>query len=105
MPKREVTPPPPEDEPRYLTVVYPYPPQANMELVQDCAEFSRWIACVVGKDVLLALFHKPSVRATAFSYYLGSLTLQRHPVPEHDYHRSGQIIHWLEHPPGGAPMV
>ncbi|KAI0090886.1 hypothetical protein BDY19DRAFT_938117 [Irpex rosettiformis] len=60
MPKRAVTPPPPEDEPRYLTVAYPYPPHGNMELVQDCAELSRWIACIVGKDALLALFHKPS---------------------------------------------
>ncbi|KAI0688996.1 hypothetical protein BC835DRAFT_283150 [Cytidiella melzeri] len=60
MPKRTPTPPPSDDEPRYLTVVYPFPAHANMELVHDCAEFSRWLACIVGKEALIALFHKPS---------------------------------------------
>lgn len=63
MPKREKTPPPPDDEPKYLTVVHPYPPHANMELLGDQKEFAYWIASCTGKDVFLAFFYKPAVRA------------------------------------------
>ena len=62
MPKREKTPPPADDEPRYLTVVHPYPPHANMELLADRKEFAFWIASCTGKDDLLAFFYKPAVR-------------------------------------------
>lgn len=41
-----------------------------MELVQDCAELSRWLACIVGKDAMIALFHKPSVRGILTSSLL-----------------------------------
>ena len=63
MPKREKTPPPADDEPRYLTVVHPYPVHANMELLGDQKEFAYWIASCIGKDPLLAFFHKPAVSA------------------------------------------
>ncbi|KAH8984205.1 hypothetical protein EDB86DRAFT_163395 [Lactarius hatsudake] len=60
MPKRIPTPPPPEDEPRYLTVVHPYPLHANLELHADRRTLALWLACCTGKDVLLAMFHKPT---------------------------------------------
>ncbi|KAH9174358.1 hypothetical protein EDB89DRAFT_1848967 [Lactarius sanguifluus] len=60
MPKRIPTPPPPEDEPRYLTVVHPYPLHANLDLPADQRRLALWLACCTGKDVLLAMFHKPA---------------------------------------------
>ncbi|KAH8984208.1 hypothetical protein EDB86DRAFT_163377 [Lactarius hatsudake] len=60
MPKRIPTPPPPEDEPRYLTVVHPYPLHANLDLPADRITLALWLACCTGKDVLLAMFHKPA---------------------------------------------
>lgn len=61
MPKREKTPPPPDDEPRYLTVVHPYPLNANLMLHADRRRLALWLACCTGKDVLLAMYHKPTV--------------------------------------------
>ena len=61
MPKRIKAPPPPEDEPRYLTVVHPYPLNANLELHADRRTLALWLACCTGKDVLLAMFYKPAV--------------------------------------------
>ncbi|KAH9018785.1 hypothetical protein EDB83DRAFT_173211 [Lactarius deliciosus] len=60
MPKRIPTPPPPEDEPRYLTVLHPYPLHANLDLPADRITLALWLACCTGKDVLLAMFHKPA---------------------------------------------
>ncbi|KAH9959053.1 hypothetical protein BC827DRAFT_1135249 [Russula dissimulans] len=60
MPKRPQTPPPPDDEPRYLTVVHPYPLNANLMLLADRRTLALWLACCTGKDVLLSMFHKPS---------------------------------------------
>ncbi|KAI9441831.1 hypothetical protein H4582DRAFT_1420631 [Lactarius indigo] len=60
MPQRIPTPPPPEDEPRYLTVVHPYPLHANLDLPADQRTLALWLACCTGKDVLLAMFHKPA---------------------------------------------
>jgi hypothetical protein len=71
MPKRPTTPEPGDDEPRYFTVVHPYPAHANMELPQDRKDFSFWLACIVGKDDIIAFFHKPSVS-------LSDLGLRRH---------------------------
>ena len=61
MPKRSKTPPPPDDEPRYLTVVHPYPLNANLMLSADRRTLALWLACCTGKDVLLAMFCKPAV--------------------------------------------
>ena len=61
MTKRNPTPPPPDDEPRYLTVVHPYPLNANLEVHADRRSLALWLACCTGKDVLLAMFHKPTV--------------------------------------------
>ncbi|KAI0311922.1 hypothetical protein OF83DRAFT_1026208, partial [Amylostereum chailletii] len=62
MPKRAATPPPSEDEPKYLAIVHPYPAHANMALRGDQLEFVFWLAACAGQDPLHALFHKPSVR-------------------------------------------
>jgi hypothetical protein len=61
MVRRIPTPPPPEDEPKYLTVVHPYPLNANLELHADRRTLALWLACCAGKDVLFAMFHKPTV--------------------------------------------
>src|SRR6267142_358754 len=61
MPKRIPTPPPPEDEPRYLTVVHPYPLNANLMTHADRRTLALWLACCTGKDVLLAMYYKPAV--------------------------------------------
>ena len=61
MPKRVATPPPGPDEPKYLTVCYPWPAHANMELAKDRKPFIYWISSIVGKEYLQAVYHKPTV--------------------------------------------
>ncbi len=70
MPKRIPTPPPPVDESKYLAVMRPYPLHANLELHADRRTLALWLACCAGKDVLLAMFYKPSVSLSraSFSY-------------------------------------
>ena len=65
---RDPTPSPPDDEPRYLTVVHPYPLNANLELHADRRTLALWLACCTGKDVLLAMFHKPAVSLSKASF-------------------------------------
>ncbi|KAG9127008.1 hypothetical protein FRC07_001033 [Ceratobasidium sp. 392] len=60
MPKREKTPPPGDDEPKYLSIYYPYPPHSTLDEDKNVKECARWISCFVGKDNLFSLFHKPS---------------------------------------------
>jgi len=61
MPKRPSTPPPGDDEPKYLTVLYPYPPEVNMEIRGEVIALARWLACCMGRyQDLYAVFHKPS---------------------------------------------
>jgi hypothetical protein len=61
MPKRAKTPPPSEDEPRYLVVVHPYPLNPNLLLHADRRSLALWLACCIGKDALYAMYYKPSV--------------------------------------------
>ena len=63
MPKRIPTPPPADDEPRYLSVVHPYvlDGHCNMELLKDREDFARWVACCIDAKYFYAFFHKPSV--------------------------------------------
>lgn len=62
MPKRAKTPPPADDEPKFLTVVYPYPAYADMEKVAEQKALARWIACCIGQDdYLVSVYHKPAV--------------------------------------------
>lgn len=74
MPKRAVTPPPADDEPRYLTVVHPYPLHAHMELPKDREDFGRWLACCIGSDPFYAFFHKPSASLWSCGFVIFILT-------------------------------
>lgn len=71
MPKRIATPPPGDDEPRYLTVVYPYAISGtcNMELPKDRQDFARWVACCIDMDAFYAIYHKPSVSPSPSSAF------------------------------------
>jgi hypothetical protein len=60
MPKREKTPPPGDDESKYLSIYYPYPPHSTLDEEKNVKECARWLACFVGKENLYTLFHKPS---------------------------------------------
>ena len=59
--KRTSIPSPPENKPRYLTIVHPYPLNANLQLNADRRAVALWLACCTGKDVLLAMFYTPNV--------------------------------------------
>jgi hypothetical protein len=61
MPQRDMSPPPPDNEPKYLVVVHPYPLNANLDIPADRRALALWLACCTGKRYLLAMFHKPSV--------------------------------------------
>ncbi|KAH8995909.1 hypothetical protein EDB92DRAFT_105687 [Lactarius akahatsu] len=60
MPKRNPTSLPPADGSKYLIVTCPYPLNADLELHADQRTLVLWLACCAGKDVLLAMFHRPS---------------------------------------------
>ncbi|KAH7096830.1 hypothetical protein BKA62DRAFT_485778 [Auriculariales sp. MPI-PUGE-AT-0066] len=61
MVKRAATPPPSKDEPKFLTIIHPYPPHANLELKEDQVEMSRWLACIIqDPSKLHSLYYKPS---------------------------------------------
>ncbi|KAF8160337.1 hypothetical protein K438DRAFT_1859848 [Mycena galopus ATCC 62051] len=62
MPKRIPTPEPGDDEPKYFTVVQPYPLNANWELPHDYITCGRWIAGCIGPAPFFAIFYKPSAR-------------------------------------------
>ncbi|VDB88942.1 unnamed protein product [Peniophora sp. CBMAI 1063] len=66
MPKRPKTPPPADDEPKYLSVVHPYPKtHPNMELEHDQIRVCFWLACCIGGNPRLhdyplrALYYRP----------------------------------------------
>ncbi|KAJ4471480.1 hypothetical protein J3R30DRAFT_3525609 [Lentinula aciculospora] len=61
MPKRIATPPS-DTNTRYFTVCFPYPLNANWELKADQIAFSRWIACCIQKEFLIAIMYKPTAR-------------------------------------------
>ncbi|KAH9018786.1 hypothetical protein EDB83DRAFT_2570317 [Lactarius deliciosus] len=60
MPKPNQTSPPPADGSKYLIVACPYPLNADLELHADQRALVLWLACCAGKDVLLAMFHRPT---------------------------------------------
>ncbi|KAF8689747.1 hypothetical protein RHS03_09043, partial [Rhizoctonia solani] len=60
MPKREKTPSPGPDEPKFLSIFYPWPPYVTLEQEEESKRCARWLACFIGKDNLYAMFHKPS---------------------------------------------
>ncbi|KZT03888.1 uncharacterized protein LAESUDRAFT_703856 [Laetiporus sulphureus 93-53] len=59
MPKRIPTPPPPDDEPRFLTVHYPYPLHANVEHMGDRLAFVYWISSIIGAKSFYAFYYRP----------------------------------------------
>ena len=61
MPKRDKTPPPAEDEPRFLVIVHPYPLNVDLRLHADRRTLALWLACCMGKDDLYAMYYKPAV--------------------------------------------
>ena len=52
-----------EDDSKY---VHPYPLNANLRLPADRRTLALWLACCTGKDVLRAMFHKPTVSFIKF---------------------------------------
>jgi len=66
MVKRAKSPEAVEDS-KFLTVVHPFPLNANMEVLNDFKEFMFWLASVVGKDHALGVYHKPSVSLSPFT--------------------------------------
>jgi hypothetical protein len=101
--KRIKTPPPPEDEPRYLTVVHPYPLNANLELHADRRTLALWLACCTGKDVLFAMFYKPSVSPSKIFFKSPTDTTYAHKVSRNGHHRSRSRLRqirrsaWIAH--------
>ncbi len=76
-----------EDDSTYLTVVHPYPPNTNLQLLTDRRTLALWLACCTGNsDVLRAMFHKPKVglmiSAPSFSRVglIASFRLQEWPL-------------------------
>ena len=67
MPQRAKTPPPPLDE-VFMTVHYPYPQHANMEVEEDVERVAHWLGSIVKPAYFNAFYHKPSVST---SLYLG----------------------------------
>jgi len=66
MVKRAKSPEAIEDS-KFLTVVHPFPLNANMEVPNDFKDFMFWLASIVGKDHALGVYHKPSVSFSPFS--------------------------------------
>lgn len=50
------------ESPHYLTIYRPYPMNASMDIEADRMVFSYWVASCIGRENLLAFFHKPKVR-------------------------------------------
>ncbi|CAE6412157.1 unnamed protein product [Rhizoctonia solani] len=87
MPKREKTPSPGPDEPKFLSIFYPWPPYVSLEEDEESKKCARWIACFVGKDNLYAMFHKPSSPNTIIIEINNELTNEkmRNILGEHDW--------------------
>ncbi|KAF7349447.1 hypothetical protein MSAN_01734700 [Mycena sanguinolenta] len=78
MVKRAASPKPGDDEPKYFTVVQPYPPGADWRRSDsdDVISCGRWIAKCIGEPApFCAIWHKPSAR--------GQILLEiKHDYPE-----------------------
>ena len=58
----QISPPPLSvDQSKYLAIVKPYPLKANLNNYPDQRTLVLWLACCAGKEVLRALFYRPSV--------------------------------------------
>ena len=47
-----------------MTIFYPYPQHANMEVDEDVERVARWLGSIVPPSYLNAFYHKPSVSTT-----------------------------------------
>lgn len=50
------------ESPHYLTIYRPYPMNVSMDIEADRMVFAYWVASCIGRENLLAFFHKPKVR-------------------------------------------
>jgi hypothetical protein len=75
------TPPQPyyADESKYLAILDPYPPNANLDLYPDQRALVLWLASRAGKEVLRTLFHKSSVSSFIAFFF--------HQRPTHAFHK------------------
>lgn len=48
-----------------MTIFYPYPQHANMEVEEDVERVARWLGSIVPPSYLNAFYHKPSVSTTS----------------------------------------
>lgn len=48
-----------------MTIFYPYPQHANMEVEEDVERVAQWLGSIVQPAYFRAFYHKPSV-STAF---------------------------------------
>ena len=71
------------DESKYLAVVNPYPLNANFGRYPDQRALALWLACCAGKEVLRAMFYRPSVSPTKPFYispFISSNNQLAHPT-------------------------
>jgi hypothetical protein len=61
MPHRIPTPPPADDELRYISVVNPWPRLGNFDRDQHRKECAWWISAYIGPHNLIDIYHKPTV--------------------------------------------
>ena len=47
-----------------MTIFYPYPQHANMEVQEDIERVARWLGTIVAPAYFNAFYHKPSVSTT-----------------------------------------
>ncbi|CUA76424.1 hypothetical protein RSOLAG22IIIB_12280 [Rhizoctonia solani] len=87
MPKREKTPSPGPEEPKFLSIFYAWPPHVTLEREEESKKCARWISCFVGKDNLYAMFHKPTSPNTIIIEISNELTDEkmRQILGEHDW--------------------
>ena len=64
----------------FLVVVHPYPLGANLKRRADRRALAQWLASIVGKDALRAMFYRPSVSlSNAFCFVLPLISP---PIPQ-----------------------
>ena len=54
----------PDIRPIFMTIFYPYPQHANMEVEEDVECVARWLGSIVRPAYLEAFYYKPSVSTT-----------------------------------------
>jgi hypothetical protein len=98
------TPPLYVDESKYLAIVNPYPPNANLDLYPNQRTLALWLASCAGQEVLRSLFYKPAVSSfNVFSYFTDAQPTHSTKFPEmvvvevnYDFHELlGQHV-WSE---------